>query len=103
MLGVLDRPRPSVALEEHKQEVLDLAEEYGVYDIRVFGSTARGTDTVLSDVDLFAKVRPGRSYFDVGAFLSYAEELLGVPLDLTVDDPRQPPPFDMSEMVLLAA
>lgn len=95
--------RPSVALAENADEILALALRFGVYDIRVFGSSARGTDTASSDVDIFAKVEAGRSYFEVGAFLSYAEELLGFPFDMTIDDPAQPAPFDMSRMVPLVA
>lgn len=103
MLSTLERTTPSASLREHKHEVLALAEKFGIYDIRVFGSTARGTDTHLSDVDIFAKVMPGRGYFAVGAFLASAEEVLGFPMDLTIDDAAQPVPFDMSQMVALAA
>lgn len=107
MLHTKERPsvldRPSVALEAHKEEVLALADEYGIYDIRVFGSTARGTDTPRSDVDIFAKVRPGQGYFAVGAFLESAEEIIGFPMDLTIDDETRSYPFDMREMIALAA
>lgn len=103
MPGTAQLNRPSESLAAHKKEVLALAEEFGIYDIQVFGSTARGTDTSRSDIDIFAKVRPGRGYFAIGAFLESAEEIIGFPMDLTINDESQSYPFDMREMVALAA
>ena len=56
-------------LAERRKAILALAERYGVYDVRVFGSIARGESGEKSDVDLLVKVRPGRSLFDLGGFL----------------------------------
>ena len=48
---------------------------------RVFGSVARGEDTVGSDLDIIAGVVPGR----IGDFITLPRlltELLGVPVDV---------------------
>jgi hypothetical protein len=57
------RPRPSVTLYRHRDEVLAVMNEYGIERPRVFGSVARGTDTWRSDIDFLVTVRrePGAS------------------------------------------
>lgn len=42
----------SPLIERHRAELLALAAQYGVADLRVFGSMARGDDDADSDVDL---------------------------------------------------
>jgi len=68
-------------LKNERQRILDLAEKYGVYNVRVFGSAARGDAKADSDVDLLVDVRPG-----VGlGFLTLwneLEDLLGREVDL---------------------
>jgi predicted nucleotidyltransferase len=44
--------RPSEILKLKRAEILQIAEKYGVKNIRVFGSVARGEDDEKSDVDL---------------------------------------------------
>lgn len=91
--GEKNTERPSLALERHADEVIALGAQYGITDIQVFGSCVTGRDVAgCSDIDLAFRLEPGRSYFDVGAFLSHAEELLGhrvdhIILDGTAGDP----------------
>lgn len=77
-------------LAEKRADILRLAEEYGVYDIRVFGSVARGDCDERSDVDLLVKVRPGRSLFDLGGFQYCVQELLGCRVDVATDKGLKP-------------
>ncbi|KZX20674.1 XRE family transcriptional regulator [Rathayibacter tanaceti] len=80
------RLRPSVALELLADHVRELAREYGLHDVRVFGSTVRGTDHERSDVDLLVTADVAVDYFGLAAFRGRAEELLGFPVDVVVDD-----------------
>lgn len=62
-----------------------LAERFGVRDLALFGSTARGSAGVASDIDvLVAFDGPATSarYFGVQFYL---EDLLGRPVDLVTD------------------
>jgi predicted nucleotidyltransferase len=49
---------------------------------RVFGSTARGTDTSASDLDILVDPLPHATLFDLGAFQDEMQELLGVRVDV---------------------
>jgi uncharacterized protein len=77
-------------ITERRSAILALAERYGVYDVRVFGSVARGDDGEKSDLDLLVKVRPGRSLFDLGGFLMDVQDLLGCKVDVLTDAGLKP-------------
>ena len=79
------QPRPSDALLRHFADVVRIGEELGITHIRVFGSIARGEDHHDSDVDLLVTLGPGVAGFELGAFQSRVEELLGYPTDVVVD------------------
>lgn len=76
------RPRPSVALWKHADEVRRIALRHGVTRVRVFGSVARGDDRFNSDVDLLVQLRPETSLFDLVEMTAEIEALLGCPIDL---------------------
>ncbi|AUC62460.1 toxin-antitoxin system toxin component (plasmid) [Cyanobacterium sp. HL-69] len=38
-------------LQEKREEILDLADQHGAFNVRVFGSVVRGEDTPDSDID----------------------------------------------------
>jgi predicted nucleotidyltransferase len=82
--------RPSLPLALFRDELVHLGERLGVTGIRVFGSVARGTDHHSSDVDLLVDLAEDPAAFAVGAFRSYAEELLGFDVDVVVDSDRIP-------------
>lgn len=69
---------PNLAmLRDHRDAILALAEQYGAYNLRVFGSVARGEATPNSDVDLLVSFREGTSLFELSAFWQDLEALLG--------------------------
>jgi predicted nucleotidyltransferase len=76
------RLRPSDALDLHREEVLALAAEHHATDVRVFGSVARGDDTLESDLDLLVEFLPGASVLDLWGLESELSELLGCPVDV---------------------
>jgi uncharacterized protein len=74
-------PRRRVTLEElhaHQQEIAAIAQRYGISNVRVFGSVARGEADDDSDLDLLIDVAPGHGYFDMAGFALEVGDLLGV-------------------------
>jgi predicted nucleotidyltransferase len=72
-------------VEDKRQSILDTAARYGAYNIRVFGSVARGDDDENSDVDFLVELEAGRSLLDLGGLLSELQELLGCPVGVITE------------------
>ena len=66
----------------HREEILAAASRRHVSEVRVFGSLARGEDTVASDVDLLVSLQPGGRPLDLVALACDAQEILGVRVDV---------------------
>jgi predicted nucleotidyltransferase len=62
-----------------------VASQYGAYNVRIFGSVARGDADEQSDLDLLVAMQPGRSLFDLGGLLSALEDLLGCSVDIVTE------------------
>jgi hypothetical protein len=69
-------------LQENRSEILAIAQRYGVRNVRVFGSVARGDDGSDSDIDFLVDMEPGSSLLDMGGALAEWEALLGTPVDV---------------------
>jgi predicted nucleotidyltransferase len=66
-----------------KQEIETILERYGVVDILVFGSFARGTDIQpQSDIDLLVTYKPGMTLFDIADLQGELEKALNRRVDL---------------------
>ncbi len=78
-------------LRARRDEILALAEQSGAFNVRVFGSVARGEATPKSDVDFIVSMREGASMFDVVGLWQDLQDLLGCEVSLVTDDehPRQ--------------
>jgi uncharacterized protein len=63
-------------LKEKREEILKIAATYGVRNIRIFGSVARGEADESSDIDLLVDMDSDRSLLDVTAFLADIRDLL---------------------------
>lgn len=74
------------ALRAHRDAILRLAEKHGAYNVRVFGSVARGEATPDSDVDLLVATREGVSIFDLVGLWLDLQDLLGRNVSLVTDD-----------------
>ncbi len=73
-------------LKRSRKSILRLAKNYGVTDIRVFGSALRGDDTPESDIDFLIELEPNRSLFDAGGLLVELENLLGCKVDVLTEN-----------------
>jgi predicted nucleotidyltransferase len=67
-----------------------LGELYGVCNIRVFGSFARGEARADSDLDLLVEYRPGGGGFAFIEFCERVEELLGRKVDVVTEKSLHP-------------
>jgi predicted nucleotidyltransferase len=73
-------------LQSKRQDILRIAAKYGGYNVRIFGSVARGEADEQSDIDLLVNMEPGRSLFDLGGLLADLEDLLGCNVDVVTED-----------------
>jgi predicted nucleotidyltransferase len=73
-------------LREKREEILRIAAKHGAYNVRVFGSVARGEARADSDVDFLIDVAENHSpWFPVGLILDW-EELLQRKVDITTEE-----------------
>jgi len=72
-------------LNTKREEILRLAARYGAYNVRVFGSAARGEAGPDSDVDFLVELEPDRSLFDLGGLLMDLQELLECEVDVVTE------------------
>lgn len=69
-------------LKAYREEILQIAAKYGAYNVRVFGSVARGEAKPDSDVDFLVELEPQRTLLDQIALMQSLEELLGRKVDM---------------------
>lgn len=82
--------RPSLPLAEHAEAIVAAAEQRGLTNVRVFGSTARGEDGYESDIDLLVTAGPTTDLFDLALFTDEVRRLTGFPVDVIADNSRAP-------------
>ena len=69
-------------LDDYKELINKIAVKHGVRSIRVFGSFARGEETVASDIDLLVELEPKRSLLDMISMKYEIEDLIGRKVDV---------------------
>ena len=69
-----------------REEILQITAKYGAYNVRVFGSVARGEAKEDSDVDFLVELEPQRSLFDYIALMQDLMKLLGRKVDIAQPD-----------------
>jgi len=77
-------------LRQRRRQVLATAEKYGASNVRVFGSVARGQDTLESDVDILVDLSPRSSLVTLGRLERELSEVLGAPVDVVPADDLRP-------------
>src|SRR5919109_2387015 len=77
-------------LHEKRDDIKRIAARHGAYNIRVFGSVARGEAGPESDIDLLIDVGPTTSsWFPAGLILDL-KDLLGRPVDVITEKALKP-------------
>jgi uncharacterized protein with HEPN domain/predicted nucleotidyltransferase len=79
------RRLPSQVLDEKRDEVKHLAASERLLAVRVFGSVARGDDTLSSDIDLLVTPAPEATLLNLARFQIGAESLTGYQVDVVTD------------------
>lgn len=72
-------------LHTKRDDILRTAKIYGAYNVRVFGSVARGEADAGSDIDLLVDMEKGRSLLDLGGLLVDLQDMLGCDVDVVTE------------------
>jgi uncharacterized protein len=72
-------------VRERRQEILAIARKHGAFNVRVFGSVARGEADEESDIDLLVDLEADRSLFDLGALVVELNESMGRHVDVVTE------------------
>ncbi|ELS02838.1 putative nucleotidyltransferase [Xenococcus sp. PCC 7305] len=76
-LGIAD------LLADKRAEILEIAAQHGAYNVRVFGSVARGEANINSDIDFLVDFKPKCTLLDQIALIQSLAQLLNCKVDLT--------------------
>jgi predicted nucleotidyltransferase len=69
-------------LQKQRPAIYAIASKYGIENIRVFGSVARGDADEQSDVDLMVHLQQGKTLFDLIGFKGEMEAFLHQDVDV---------------------
>ncbi len=72
---------PAQLLKDKRLDILRIAARHGAYNVRVFGSLARGEGRPDSDVDILVNLDADRSLLDLIALKQDLEDLPGCKVD----------------------
>ena len=73
-----------------RQEIMQIASRNGAYNVRVFGSVARGEARPDSDVDFLVNLEANRSLMDLARLLRELQTLLDCPVDVVTEAGLRP-------------
>lgn len=78
--------KPSQKIQQHYQKIQDLVQQFGIKNVRIFGSVATRQDTENSDLDLLVEANPTTTLFDIVGLKTELEELLNLKVDIVTDN-----------------
>lgn len=73
-------------LKDKREQINEIAKKHGAYNVRVFGSVARGDARPDSDVDFLVELESGRSLLDHVHLVDDLAALLQKKVDLVEQD-----------------
>ena len=74
--------RPSIALQQHRDEIRRIALSHRVTNVRVFGSALHGDDTEDSDLDLLVEPTSETTLMDIARIQVEVAKLLSLKVDV---------------------
>ncbi len=77
-------------VSSYREEILATARKHGAYNVRVFGSVARGEARPDSDIDFLVNLEAGRSLMDLARLLRELQSLLGRNVDVVTEAGLRP-------------
>jgi uncharacterized protein len=72
-------------IQYQKKEILVVARQHGIVNVRIFGSVVRGDDHPQSDIDFLVDLQEGHTLFDLGGASVKLQELLGQKVDIVTE------------------
>jgi predicted nucleotidyltransferase len=72
-------------LKEKRQKIIEIAQTYGVSNVRVFGSVARGDANAQSDVDFLVDMKTDFGLLERIALKQELEVLLNTKVDIATE------------------
>jgi len=79
-----------VLLKTQRDQILETVHKHGAFDVRVFGSVARGDARPDSDIDFLVRLEAGRSLLDLARLLRELQALLGCNVDIVTEAGLRP-------------
>jgi uncharacterized protein len=76
--------------ESKRDQILQLAQDHGAHNVRVFGSLARGEHGASSDIDFLVDLDPDRTLMDLGGLLMDLQQILNLRVDVATVDMLRP-------------
>ncbi|OGI10582.1 MAG: hypothetical protein A3I68_06730 [Candidatus Melainabacteria bacterium RIFCSPLOWO2_02_FULL_35_15] len=73
-------------IKQKRKEILNLAGKYGAYNVRIFGSVARGQANKDSDIDFLVDLKSDRSLWDLGGLWAELNLLLKVRIEVFTEN-----------------
>lgn len=83
-MSLLDR------IHSQKKELIAVAKKHGAYNLRIFGSVARGEESEKSDIDILVSFEKGRNIFDEVRLFDELTQCLNHKIDLVGEDALSP-------------
>ena len=77
-------------LQAKREEIRRIAARHGAYNVRIFGSFARGDAGPQSDLDLLISVGPKTTPWFPGGLVADLEQLLGRRVDVLTENGLSP-------------
>ena len=71
-------------IRAQREVIIGIASRHGARNVRLFGSTARGTSGSDSDIDLLVDLEPGRTLLDLGGLLVEMQNVIGTRIDVAM-------------------